>query len=50
MLSVGGFLGLRTHLVAVAFDSVHVVDRQMHLSGPPGFPLKALLEFRYVSP
>jgi hypothetical protein len=49
MLSAGGFLGLGTHLVAVPFGSVHIVDRQMRLSGATRDSLKALPEFRYAS-
>ncbi|CAE6815797.1 hypothetical protein R75461_05863 [Paraburkholderia nemoris] len=50
ILSVGGFLGLGTHLVAVPFGSLHVVDRQMRLPGATRDSLKALPEFRYASP
>jgi len=50
ILSVGGFLGLGTHLVAVPFGSLHVVDKQMRLSGATRDSLKALPEFRYASP
>jgi hypothetical protein len=50
ILSVGGFLGLGTHLLAVPFGSLRVVDKQMHLPGAPRGSLKALPEFRYVSP
>ena len=50
VLSVGGFLGLGTHLVAVPFGSLHVVDKQMRLPGATRDSLKALPEFRYASP
>ncbi|CAN7782840.1 PRC-barrel domain-containing protein [Paraburkholderia hospita] len=50
ILSVGGFLGLGTHLVAVPFGSLHVVDKQMRLPGGTRDSLKALPEFRYASP
>jgi PRC-barrel domain len=50
ILSVGGFLGLGTHLVAVPFGSLRVVDKQMHLPGATRDSLKALPEFRYASP
>ncbi|MFL9858688.1 PRC-barrel domain-containing protein [Paraburkholderia madseniana] len=50
ILSVGGFLGLGIHLVAVPFDSLHVVDKQMRLPGAARDSRKALPEFRYASP
>lgn len=50
ILSVGGFLGLGTHLVAVPFTSVQVADKQMRLPGATRDSLKALPEFRYASP
>ena len=50
ILSVGGFLGLGTHLVAVPFGSLRVVDKQMHLPGATRDSLKALPEFKYASP
>ncbi|MBT2792733.1 PRC-barrel domain-containing protein [Paraburkholderia strydomiana] len=50
ILSVGGFLGLGTHLVAVPFGSLHVVDKQMRLPNATRDSLKALPEFRYASP
>lgn len=50
ILSVGGFLGLGTHLVAVPLGSLHVVDKQMRLPGATRDSLKALPEFRYASP
>lgn len=48
ILSVGGFLGMGTHLVAVPFSSVQIVDKQMHLPGATKESLKALPEFRYT--
>jgi PRC-barrel domain len=50
ILSVGGFLGLGTHLVAVPFGSLHVVDKQMRLPGATRDSLNALPGFRYASP
>ncbi|MCC8405293.1 PRC-barrel domain-containing protein [Paraburkholderia sp. MMS20-SJTN17] len=50
ILSVGGFLGLGTHLVAVPFTSLQVADKQMRLSGATRDSLKALPEFRYALP
>jgi hypothetical protein len=50
ILSVGGFLGLGTHLIAVPFATLQVADKQMRLPGATRDSLKALPEFRYVSP
>ncbi|NPT67114.1 PRC-barrel domain containing protein [Paraburkholderia sp. RL16-012-BIC-B] len=50
ILSVGGFPGPGTHQVAVPFDRLHVVDKQMRLPGATRDSLKALPEFRYASP
>lgn len=48
ILSVGGFLGMGTHLVAVPFGSVQIVDKQIRLPGATKESLKALPEFRYT--
>ncbi|WP_353049310.1 hypothetical protein [Paraburkholderia strydomiana] len=50
ILSVGGLLGLGTHLIAVPFASLQVVDKQMRLPGATRESLSALPEFRYASP
>lgn len=50
ILSVGGFLGLGTHLIAVPFAGLQVADKQMRLPGATRDSLKALPEFRYASP
>lgn len=50
ILSVGGFLGLGTHLVAAPFTSLQVADKQMRLPGATRDSLKELPEFRYASP
>ena len=51
IMCVGGFLGLGTHLVAVPFGSLRVVDKQMRLPGAAHEDSRsALPEFRYVSP
>jgi sporulation protein YlmC with PRC-barrel domain len=50
ILSVGGFLGLGTHLVAVPFSTIEIADKQMHLRGGTRESLKALPEFKYASP
>jgi sporulation protein YlmC with PRC-barrel domain len=48
VLSVGGFLGMGTHLVAVPFSGVQIVDKQMRLPGATKASLKALPEFKYT--
>ena len=48
ILSVGGFLGMGTHLVAVPFSSVQIVDKQMRLPDATKESLKALPEFKYA--
>ena len=48
ILSVGGFLGMGTHLVAIPFGSLQVVDKQMRLPDATRESLKALPEFRYA--
>ncbi|WP_168787705.1 PRC-barrel domain-containing protein [Paraburkholderia aromaticivorans] len=50
ILSVGGFLGLGTHLIAVPFARLQVADKQMQLPGATRDSLKPLPEFRYASP
>ena len=50
ILSVGGFLGLGTHLIAVPFATLQVADKQMRLPGATRDSLKTLPEFRYASP
>lgn len=48
ILSVGGFLGMGTHLVAVPFSSLQVVDKQIRLPDATKDSLKALPEFKYA--
>jgi hypothetical protein len=48
ILSVGGFLGMGTRLVAVPFSSLQVVDKQMRLPDATRESLKALPEFKYT--
>jgi hypothetical protein len=45
ILSVGGFPGLGTHLIAVPFARLQVVGTQMRLPGATRDSLKALPEF-----
>jgi len=46
--SVGGFLGMGTHLVAVPFGSLQVVDKQMRLQDATRESLKGLPECSYA--
>jgi hypothetical protein len=48
VLSVGGFLGIGTHLVAVPFSSIQIVDKQLRLPGATRASLMALPEFKYA--
>jgi hypothetical protein len=48
ILSVGGFLGMGTRLVAVPFKRLQVVDKQMRMEGATKESLRALPEFRYA--
>ena len=50
VMSVGGFLGLGTHLVAVPFGTMHIVNRQLVLQDATRDSLRALPEFRYPAP
>ena len=47
ILSVGGFLGIGSRLVAVAFDSLTIYDYRVVLSGATREELKRLPEFDY---
>jgi len=48
ILSVGGFLGMGTHLVAIPFSDIHIVDKQMQLPDTTKDSLKSLPEFKYT--
>jgi hypothetical protein len=48
ILSVGGFLGMGTRLVAVPFSSLQVVDKQFRLPDATRESLNALPEFKYA--
>jgi hypothetical protein len=49
VLSVGGFLGMGSHLVAVPYDSLKFVDKKFVLPGGTKEGLKILPEFKYAS-
>jgi len=48
VLSVGGFLGIGSKLVVVAFNLLDVRDNKMVLAGATKESLKALLDFKYA--
>jgi hypothetical protein len=48
ILSVGGFLGMGTHLVAVPFDSLQISSKQVTLLNATKDSLLALPEFKYA--
>ncbi|OZI42627.1 photosystem reaction center subunit H [Bordetella genomosp. 5] len=48
IVSVGGFLGMGTRLVAVPFKQLKVADKRLHMDGATKESLKALAEFRYA--
>jgi sporulation protein YlmC with PRC-barrel domain len=47
ILSVGGWLGMGTHLVAFPFDSLKITNHKIMLPGATKDGLKALPQFRY---
>jgi hypothetical protein len=49
VLSIGGFLGMGSHLVAVPYDSLKFVDTKFMLPGGTKEGLKMLPEFKYAS-
>jgi hypothetical protein len=49
ILSVGGFLGVGTHLVAVPFTSLKMANDKVELPGATKEALKDLPEFKYAS-
>jgi PRC-barrel domain len=48
VLSIGGFLGMDTHLVVVPYDSLKLVDNKIVLPGGTKDTLKMLPEFKYA--
>jgi PRC-barrel domain len=48
ILSVGGFLGMGTHFVAVPFSEIRIVEKQMQLPDATKDSLKSLPEFKYA--
>ncbi len=49
VLSVGGFLGIGEHLVALPYDSVRVQEDRIVLPGGTKDQLKALPQFKYAT-
>ena len=48
ILSVGGFLGMGSRLIAIPYDSLRVVEKKTMLPGGTKEQLKALPEFKYA--
>ena len=48
ILSVGGFLGVGTKLVAVPYESLKMQDKKLLLTGATKDTLKTLPEFKYA--
>ena len=49
VLSIGGFLGMGTHLVVVPYDSLKLCDNKMLLPGGSKEGLRTLPTFRYAT-
>jgi hypothetical protein len=49
VLSIGGFLGMGTHLVVVPYDTLKFADKKVILSGGTKEGLKMLPEFKYAT-
>ncbi len=49
VLSIGGFLGMDTHLVVVPYASLKLVDNKIVLPGGTKDTLKMLPEFKYAA-
>jgi PRC-barrel domain len=49
VLSIGGFLGMDSHLVIVTYDSLKLVDNRIVLPGGTKDMLKMLPEFKYAA-
>ena len=48
VLSIGGFLGMGSHLVAVPYESLKLVDKKLVLPGGTKEGLRMLPEFKYA--
>jgi PRC-barrel domain len=49
VLSIGGFLGMGSHLVVVPYDSLTFADKKVTLPGGSKEGLKMLPEFKYAT-
>ena len=49
VLSIGGFLGMGTHLVAVPYETLKSIDDKIVLPGGTKNSLRMLPEFKYAS-
>jgi hypothetical protein len=49
VLSIGGFLGMDTHLVVIPYDSLNLLDNKIVLPGGTKDTLKMLPEFKYAA-
>jgi sporulation protein YlmC with PRC-barrel domain len=49
VLSIGGFLGMDTHLVVVPYDNLKLVENKIVLPGGTKDTLKMLPEFKYAA-
>jgi hypothetical protein len=49
VLSIGGFLGMDTHLIVVPYDSLSLGDNKIVLPGGTKDTLKMLPEFKYAA-
>lgn len=49
VLSIGGFLGMDTHLVVVPYDNLELVGNKIVLPGGTKDTLKMLPEFKYAA-
>ena len=49
VLSIGGFLGMGTHLVVVPYDTLKFSDKKVMLPGGTKEGLKMLPEFKYAA-
>jgi hypothetical protein len=49
ILSIGGFLGMGSHYVAVRYDALKFADKKVLLPGGTKDTLKLLPEFKYAS-
>ena len=49
VLSIGGFLGMGTHLVVVPYDTLNFADNKVVLPGGTKESLKILPEFKYAA-